>query len=126
MNKAPVPHSEEVPISILNHHQNGSDISHEAEFYSSDSDFEDNSSMVPQRFDQLELNDLIRDLDLSKESSEVLSSRLNKNFLHLGTQITYIIITEKYLYCHTSNDRSLVWCNDTRSLLRKMGVPDRI
>ena len=32
---------------ILNHHLNESDIPHEAEFYSSDSDFEDTSSMAP-------------------------------------------------------------------------------
>jgi hypothetical protein len=32
-------------------------------------------------FDQNELSDLIRDLNLSKESSELLASRLKKNYI---------------------------------------------
>ena len=41
-------------------------------------------------FSQGELNDLVRDLSLSKESSELLASRLKeKNMLEPGTQITF-------------------------------------
>ncbi|KAI6651782.1 hypothetical protein LOD99_5029 [Oopsacas minuta] len=104
---------------------NDSDILHEAEVNSSDRDFEDTSSMVPQRFDQLELNDLISDLDLSKESSEVLASRLNdKNLLHPGTKITYYRNREQSLLPYFSNDNSLVWCNDVGGLLGEMGVQE--
>ncbi|KAK5649680.1 hypothetical protein RI129_000709 [Pyrocoelia pectoralis] len=54
-----------------------------------DSDFEADLSS-PQRFNQQELNDLIRDLNLSKESSELLASRLNeKNLLQPDTNITF-------------------------------------
>lgn len=34
--------------------------------------------LIAEKFSQSELNDLVRDLDLCKESSEVLTSRLNK------------------------------------------------
>lgn len=45
---------------------------------------------MPQHFNQAELNDLLRDLNLSKEPSEVLVSRLKeKNLLESGTVVTY-------------------------------------
>ena len=47
-------------------------------------------SSLPQLFSQGELNDLTRDLNLSKESSELLASRLKeKNLLQPGTLITF-------------------------------------
>ena len=54
----------------------------------SDSDFQTTS--YSERFDQNELSDLIRDLNLSKHSSELLASRLKeKNVLQPGTKITF-------------------------------------
>ena len=47
-------------------------------FTSSESENEVSSSVSGQ-FNQKELNDLIRDLNMSKESSEILASRLNEN-----------------------------------------------
>ena len=45
----------------------------------------------PQLFSQSELNDLLRDLSLSKESSELLASRLKeKNLLLPGRRISSI------------------------------------
>jgi len=41
-------------------------------------------------FDQAEINDLIRDLNLPKQSSELLASRLQeKHLLHPGTNTTF-------------------------------------
>ncbi|KAI6648442.1 hypothetical protein LOD99_8232 [Oopsacas minuta] len=58
---------------------------HDCEY---DVDFQGPSS-EPSLFNQAELNDLIRDLDLLKESSEFLTSRLKeKNLLHQGTNVT--------------------------------------
>ena len=89
----------------------------------SDSDFDCIDGL--QRFDQLELNDLIRDLYLSKEYSEVQASRSNNNnLLHPGTQITYYHNREKSLLSYFSNDNSPVWCNDVGGLLGEMGVPE--
>jgi hypothetical protein len=53
-----------------------------------DSDFQRTSHS--ERLDQNELSDLIRDLNLSKDSSELLASRQKeKNVLKLGTKITF-------------------------------------
>lgn len=53
-----------------------------------DSDFK--MSTAPSLFAQDALSDLIRDLDLSKERSEVLASRLKeRNLLSQGTKITF-------------------------------------
>jgi hypothetical protein len=53
-----------------------------------DSDFQTTSHS--ERFDQNELSDLIMDLDFSKDSSELLASRLKeKNVVQPGTNITF-------------------------------------
>ena len=50
----------------------------------------DSSCTKPQRFSQAELSDLVRDLNLSKESLEVLASHLKeKNLLESATLVTY-------------------------------------
>jgi hypothetical protein len=54
----------------------------------SDSDFQTTSNS--ECFDQNELSDPIRDLNLSKDSSELLASRLKeKNVLQPGMKITF-------------------------------------
>jgi len=46
--------------------------------------------LPPSLFDQAKTNDLIRDLNLPKQSSELLASRLQeKHLLHPGTNITF-------------------------------------
>jgi hypothetical protein len=65
-----------------------SDIAQGKESGISVSDFQTTSHS--ERFDQNKLSDLIRDLNLSKESSELLASRpKRKNVLHPGTKITF-------------------------------------
>ena len=66
---------------------------------SSDSSISSSSSMAavtsslsakPKPFSQGQLNDLVRDLGLSKESSEILASRLGEHdILDAGTKITF-------------------------------------
>lgn len=52
--------------------------------------------LIVEKFSQSELNDLIRDLDLFKESSEVLASRLNKTNadarIQFYSNIRYILL----------------------------------
>ena len=53
------------------------------------SDFGFPPSLLPQLFSQGEINDLTRDLNLSKESSDFLASTpKKKNLLQFGTLIT--------------------------------------
>ena len=88
----------------------------------SDSDFAGPSSTA-QNFNQDELNDLIRDLNLSKESSELLASRLNeKNVLASGTKITFYRNRQKNLLPFFSENNQLVFCNDVEGLLKEMGL----
>ena len=45
---------------------------------------------VPQQFNQSELNDLVRDLDLSKQAAEILASGLNeKHVLHSSAKVSF-------------------------------------
>jgi len=81
----PVPHIEELPAPVFESlPQLESSLSSEEEDVSIDSNnsLTDNdfppSLLSPQLFSQGELNDMARDLNLSKESSEMLASRLNK------------------------------------------------
>jgi len=81
----PVPYSEELPVPVFEGlPQLESPLSSEEEDVSIDSDntLADNdfppSLLSPQLFSQGELNDLARDLILSKESSELLASRLKE------------------------------------------------
>ena len=46
-------------------------------------------SLLPQLFSQRELNDLTRDLNLSKESSELLTSRLKK--IDFSLELFYLL-----------------------------------
>ena len=91
----PTPLDKHIPVPIFKglleedncESSTGSTSSDEYEI--SDEEF-DSSCTVPQRFNQAELSDLLRDLNLSKESSEVLVSRLKeKNLLESGTLVTY-------------------------------------
>ncbi|XP_044752720.1 uncharacterized protein LOC123312391 [Coccinella septempunctata] len=90
--RRPVVHSEEIPVPSfsslpeLTEDDTETSTSDEVKRIQSenDSDFEADLA-TPQCFNQEELNDLIRDLNLSKESAELLASRLKeKNLLCRG------------------------------------------
>ncbi len=66
----------------------------------------------PQCFNQAELNDLVKDLSLSKELSELLASRLNeKNLLQHGTKVTFYRSRGKDLLQYFRVDSDLVYCH---------------
>ena len=69
------------------------------------------------------MNDLVRDLGLSKELSELLASRLNdKNLLQDGTMVTFYRHRENELLKHFATEKDFVYCNDVSVLLNAMGV----
>jgi hypothetical protein len=99
------------------------DIAQDKESWGSDSDFQTTS--LSERFDQNEFSNLIRDLNLSKKSSELLASRLKeKNVLHPGTKITYYRRREKDLLLFFTEDNNLVSCNDIGNLLKMIGLSE--
>ncbi|CAG9788117.1 unnamed protein product [Diatraea saccharalis] len=77
--RRPLLHSEEVPVPTYRSTREPS--CEEITKVSSDSDIEEIASSEPKLFTQKELNDLIRDLGLSKESGGVLASRLKEKKL---------------------------------------------
>ena len=76
-------------------------------------------SSLPQLFSQGELDDLTRDLNLSKESSELLASRLKeKNLLQLGTFITFYRKLHIEFLPYFTQENDIVYCNNVAGLLR--------
>ena len=80
-------------------------------------------SSLPQLFSQEELNDLTRDLNLSKESSELLASRIKeKNLFQPGTLITFYRKRYIEFLPYFTQENDIVYCNDVAGLLRQLGV----
>ena len=80
-------------------------------------------SSLLQFFSQGELNDLTRDLNLSKESFELLGSRLKeKNLLQPGTLITFCRKHHIKFLPYFTQENDIVYCNDVSGLLRQLGV----
>jgi hypothetical protein len=71
------------------------------------------------------LSDLIRDLNLSKDSSELLASRLKeKNVLHPGMKIKFYQGREKDFLPFFTKENNLVFCIDIGNLLKKIGLSE--
>ncbi|GBL79855.1 hypothetical protein AVEN_28921-1 [Araneus ventricosus] len=71
----------------------------------------------PQSFSQSELNDLVRDLGLSKDGVELLGSRLkNKKLLSPGTSFSWYRHRKKEFTQFFSKEGNLVSCNDVQGL----------
>jgi hypothetical protein len=89
----------------------------------SDSDFQTTSHS--EHFDQNELSDLIMDLKLSKDSSELLASRVKeKNVLQPETKIKFYRRREKDLLPLFTRENNLVFCNDIGNLLKTTGLSE--
>ena len=74
-------------------------------------------------FDQQNLNDLIRDLSLSKESSEVLASRLkDRNLLQHGTKIAFYRTRAKDFVPFFDDQLNFVLCKDIPGVPMKSDV----
>ena len=87
-----------------------------------DNDFVPKSS-EPILFNQEELSDLIRDLNVSKESSVLLASQLNdRNLLQQGIKITfYRTRCDEWIFEEVPD---FVFCIDIPGLLHKLGVKE--
>ena len=74
-------------------------------------------------YSQSELNDLIRDLNLPKQSAEVLASRLQeKHFLKAGTSVSFYRNREEKLRKYFWSDGQLVYYTDVEGLLLAMSL----
>ena len=123
----PIPHSDKVPVPIFT---NLPDI-YEDQLRSSTSstnfDNDDEEQDIAHEawnagrvslYSQSELNDLIRDLNLPKQSAEVLASRLQeKHLLKAGTRVSFYRNREEKLRKYFQSDGQLVYCTDIEGLL---------
>ena len=117
---------DEIPISAFKELPDAPnenlDVSFEEQDHLDDNDFVPKST-EPILFNQEELSDLIRDLNLSKESSELLASRLNdRNLLQQGTKITFYRTRDDEFLRFFEELPDFVFCIDIPGLLLKLGV----
>lgn len=118
----PVPHSSEIPVPLSP--SSFDDIQSDSEDGNILPPQDESSSDLsvdegPQPFSQSELNDLVRDLGLSKDAAELLGSRLkNKNLLSPGTSFSWYRHREKEFTQFFSKEGNLVFCNDVHGLIK--------
>lgn len=122
----PVLHSDIVPVPVfkeLPSVESCSDCdSPELHDDDSDPDFV-HTGKEREQFSQVELNDLVRDLGLSKELAEVLASRLKeKNLLQENTHITFYRKREQDLLAFFTSGEQFVYCCNIAGLLNAMGI----
>ena len=127
----PIPQSEEIPVptftelSEIDDEELGLFFDSSQTDENSELDFQLSSSFSerPLLFNQSELNDLVRDLNLSKHASELLASRLQeKNLLQPGSSVTFYRNREKLFLNYFSLKSSLVYCHDIEGLLLQLGI----
>ena len=79
---------------------------------------------VPQKFNQSELNDLVRDLDLFKQAAEIFASRLNeKHVLHSSTKVSFYRKRNELFLLYFKEEKQLVYCDNISGLLGELGIP---
>jgi hypothetical protein len=115
----PVPHSEDLPVPHpLTHLIVGDESEHEAhtEVQSDEKDdptLEENTSSCEHLLTQGDLNDLLRDLKLSKKQAELLGSRLKGwNLLQNGTKVCFFRNRQDGFQDLYSGENCLVYCNN--------------
>ncbi|UYV80797.1 hypothetical protein LAZ67_19001756 [Cordylochernes scorpioides] len=110
----PVPHSDILPVPQPPENVIFSDDdSDRREQQWDDTNFEAGALSEPHLLTQGDLNDLVRDLDLSKKQSELLGSRLKGwNLLHKGTKVCFFRKRQDEFQDFFSQENDLVYCND--------------
>jgi hypothetical protein len=87
----------------------------------SDPDFQPSTSNEPHLISRGELNDLVRDLNLSKSQAEFLGSRLQGwNLLQKNTNILIFCYQQKDTAQYFSSAGDLVYCTDTDKITKLM------
>ena len=98
------------------------------EYKKTNTESEDSSTeskkAVPQQFNQSELNDLVRDLDLSKQAAEILASRLNKkHVLHGFAKVSFYRKRDELFLPYFKEEKQLVYCDNVSGLVGELGIP---
>ena len=87
------------------------------------SEYEYEGDQKPKLFTQAELNDLVRDLNLPKDSALILGSRLKeKRMLSSDTSFAWYKHREREYICFFTFENPLVYCVDVKGLIEKLGT----
>jgi len=122
----PIPHGTGLPVPKPPDSSSTSSSSSTNECSESDASEESHvNSTQPRPLTQAELNDLTRDLGLSKDSSQLLASRLNEHHL-LSADVTYYWYRDREKefrqFFTMDEEASLVYCNNVGGLITALGV----
>ncbi|XP_077117201.1 uncharacterized protein LOC143773722 [Ranitomeya variabilis] len=122
----PVPHGKDLPVPRPPKEYVLESDQEEESPGSSSQDLEYDSqsaSNEPHLLSQGELNDLICDLDLSKEKAELLASRLKQwNFLLYNVKVTAYRHRQRDLHVYFKKQDNLVFCTSVDGLMSAMNV----
>lgn len=121
----PLPHGPDVPVPKPPDNVTSPSTSSEETDDSDASTATIQEEKRPKLLAQAELNDLTRDLGLSKESAQLLGSRLRENnLLTAGTTFFWYRDREREFrqYFTMNEDVSLVYCNNIKKLIEAMGL----
>ena len=78
---------------------------------------------TPQQFNQSELNNLVRDLDLSKQAAEILASRLNeKHVLNSSAKVSYFRKRDEHFITFFKEEKQLIYCDNVPGLFGQLGI----
>lgn len=130
----PVPHGKDLPVTLPPSNWEPSEEKYDlspvdansgaTEAVDIDYEPESQDEKMPHLIEQDELNDLVRDLNLSKQHSELLGSRLQQwNLLAEGTRITAFRTRNKELSTFFAMEYSLCACKDIDGLMELLGFP---
>lgn len=121
----PVPHDEHIPVpdppeTLQSLSMTSSDSECEVPDAKSDCEFE---SIKPRLFEQNELDDLVRDLRLTKEKAELLGSRLKeKHLLAPGTSYRGYRTRERKFAPYFEQEGNFVFCSNIPGLVEAFGI----
>jgi hypothetical protein len=129
----PVPHGEGLPVpeppkefSIDSDDEEGSEPTSGSPQPSASNDdlyVYHGASSAPHILTQEELNDLVRDLELSKAKAELLGSRLKEwNLLKENVRVTSFRTRHEQLEPYFRKEDDLVFCSDVDSLMNALGI----
>ena len=129
----PVPHDVENPVPVP---PSDIDIQTDDDEDSDDDRVDDagdelyaveSEDKLPHLITQEELNDLVRDLSLSKEKAEILGSRLQEwNLLQEGTKISHFRDRHSALAAFYRMENDICFCTDIDGLMSELGYKHEV
>lgn len=124
----PVGHSSEIPVPLppsgtLDDDTESSVSSDEPESQEDCYEQQHENDKRPHLITQSKLNDLVRDLSLTKQQSELLASRLQEwNLLDEDARVSKFRNRSSDLHQYYSMEDSLCFCNDIKGLFDALGL----